>query len=93
MWFLPLRSPDRAPWVFHLVWKLLHNDRPVVGLLARNPFPDEPPRLVRAELYVYRFNRARTPVWERQRLRSWLPPMSAHDAALRDILHEFDWPI
>jgi hypothetical protein len=92
MWFVPMRQPDRAPWVFHLVWKLLNNDRLTLALLAHNPFPTAPPRHVRVELYTYRFNRQRSPYWERQRLRTWLPPMSRDQKTLRDILHEFDWP-
>jgi hypothetical protein len=91
MWFVPLLRTERTPWLFHLVWKLLHGDPETLGLLAGNPFPDAPPRFIRAELYEYRFHRAQAPIWERTRLRPWLPPMAADQQVLRDILREFRW--
>ena len=43
----------------------------MLGLLADNPFPDRPPRYVRAVSYDYRFTdsaeRARTGAWWRRR--------------------------
>jgi hypothetical protein len=43
----------------------------VLGLLATNPFPDHPPRYVRAVLYDYRFTDAaekrQTGAWWRRR--------------------------
>jgi hypothetical protein len=47
--------------------KLLEGDRPVLALLRSNPFPDRPPRWVRALLYEYHFTtpaqRAATGQW------------------------------
>jgi len=55
MWFTAMTSPNEYPWTMNLVWKLLHNDPGAVGLFARNPFPDRPPRYIRAVRYRYTF--------------------------------------
>ncbi len=55
MWFAAMASPTDYPWTLHLVWKLLHNDPGAVGLFAGNPFPNRPPRYVRAIRYRYTF--------------------------------------
>ena len=49
------RRPGQYPWTLHFVWKLLQGDRGVLRLLANDPFPDAPPRCVRARFYRYRF--------------------------------------
>jgi len=55
MWFAAI-SPDYAdPWLLRFLVRLLHNDAPTLRLLRDNPFPDSPPRYVRAQLYRYRF--------------------------------------
>ena len=51
------------------------------GLLAHNPFPDKPPRYVRAMFYRYRFTtvdelRQTGAWWKRQELREYLPTLS-----------------
>ena len=55
IWFAAMSGPDQYPWTLHLVWKLLHNDSGALSLLANNPFPNSPPRHIRAELYRYQF--------------------------------------
>ena len=45
IWFAAMASPAEYPWTLHFVWKLLHNDRGTLSLLANNPFPDAPPAL------------------------------------------------
>jgi hypothetical protein len=37
--------------------KLLKGDRSISRLLAENPFPDAPPRMLRSSLYRYRFTK------------------------------------
>src|SRR6185369_5488796 len=51
IWFAAMASWREYPWTIHFTWKLLHNDPGTLSLLANNPFPDGPPRYVRAELY------------------------------------------
>ncbi len=54
MWFAALGARPPA-WFGSLVHRLLENDRAVLSLLKSNPFPDRPPKYVRALLYDYRF--------------------------------------
>jgi hypothetical protein len=81
MWFAALGSPEQNPWLVGLIVRLLEGSRDVTGLLARNPFPDEPPQYIRAMFYRYRFTnneeRQRTGAWwKRQELREYLPTIS-----------------
>jgi hypothetical protein len=82
MWFAAMSTPDEYPWTLTLIAKLLHNDPGTLGLFAANPFPDKPPRYIRATLYRYSFAPPGNPGhhwWTRQRLGApWLPPMSAN---------------
>jgi hypothetical protein len=67
-------SPNEYPWTIHLVWKLLHNDPGALSLFRENPFPDKPPRYIRATWYRYKFlprNEAGH-WWEREPLGAWL---------------------
>ena len=58
MWFAAMSSARDYPWFPQLLLKLLEGQRDVIGLLADNPFPDRPPRWIRAQLYLYRFTTA-----------------------------------
>lgn len=92
IWFAAMSSPRRHPWMIHLVWKLLHNDRSVLGLLANDPFPDAPPQFIRVERYRYRFAPMGSgAVWIRERVGSWLPPLSKDDDALERFIRDQGW--
>jgi hypothetical protein len=93
LWFAAMSSPERYPWTLHLVWKLLRGDPGTLALVERNPFPERPPRWIRATLYRYRFapGWAGSPWWERTRLGEWLPPLSADDPRLLRALRLFGW--
>jgi hypothetical protein len=95
MWFASMSRPERYPWTLHLVWKLLHNDPGALGLFAGNPFPEHPPRYVRAVLFLYRFappgNREGN-WWTRVELGEWLPPLSAADPRLLGFMERAGWP-
>lgn len=92
MWFAAKGTPDRHPWTLHLVWKLLHNDPATLGLLAGNPFPDRPPRYIRAVLYQYKFAPPESSAtWTRWRVRAWLPNLSVYNMELRQSLVEMGW--
>ncbi|HXZ95465.1 MAG TPA: lipase maturation factor family protein [Burkholderiales bacterium] len=56
MWFAALGTPSSNPWFSGLLQRLLENSQDVVALLDGNPFPDRPPRYLRALLYQYRFS-------------------------------------
>jgi hypothetical protein len=94
MWFAAMSNPSQHPWTLHLVWKLLHNDPGALSLFGGNPFPDKPPRFVRAVLYRYDFAPPGNPAhlwWNRQQLSLWLPPLSADDPRLIELLEEAGW--
>ncbi len=93
MWFAAMASPNEYPWTIHLVWKLLHNDPGALSLFAENPFPTAPPRYVRAMLYRYKFAPSNDAGiwWEREEIGPWLPPFSADNRKLIELLHTMGW--
>ena len=94
MWFAAMSTPDQYPWTVHLIWKLLHNDPGALSLFDDNPFPDKPPRYIRAELYRYQFVPPGNPHgdwWKREALGLWLPPLSADDPRLIQFLKQAGW--
>ncbi|NMO19597.1 DUF393 domain-containing protein [Pyxidicoccus fallax] len=79
MWFAALGSPPS--WFIAFLARLLEGSPEVLKLLERNPFPDKPPRVVRAVLYDYRMasleERRRTgDWWRRERLGLYVPPLA-----------------
>lgn len=85
MWFAALDDVRREPWFLNFMTRLLENSKPVVSLLAKNPFPDAPPRYVRARLYQYRFSseseRKQTGAWwVREETEMYCPPVSLKEA-------------
>ncbi len=94
MWFAAMSTPDQYPWTLHLIWKLLHNDPGTLSLFGGNPFPEKPPRYIRAVLYRYQFAPPGNPEgnwWKREELGLWLPPLSADNPQLLDWLKQAGW--
>ena len=96
MWFAAMSSYEQHPWFVNFMAKLLENDKPVLGLLKSNPFPDQPPKFVRAELFEYRFSdpatRGRTGQWwVRKYAGGYFPPVSLQNESFRQILREQGW--
>ncbi|MHA7653658.1 lipase maturation factor family protein [Mycobacterium sp. ML4] len=81
MWFAAISPGYALAWMTPFLHRLLRNDAPTLKLLRHNPFPDSPPRFVRAQLYKYRFT---TPTelrrdhawWHRTLIGSYVPAMS-----------------
>ncbi len=81
MWFAALGTPRDNPWFVRTMISLLRGKRDVERLFAHNPFPDAPPRYIRAMFYRYRFTTAEEhrqtgAWWKRQELREYLPAFS-----------------
>ncbi|MEH0108247.1 lipase maturation factor family protein [Tersicoccus sp. MR15.9] len=81
MWFAALSPGYAEPWFTAFVTRLLAGDRATLRLLRHNPFPDGPPRYVRARLFRYRFTsraerRATGDWWVRTEQSTFLPPVS-----------------
>jgi hypothetical protein len=82
MWFAALNPAVIPGWFERFVVRLLEGDRDTLRLLRHNPFPDAPPRCVRAQLYRYRFTtreeqRATGDWWHRTPVHEFLPPVRA----------------
>lgn len=67
MWFAAMSAQPEYRWFDRLIEKLLEGDPATLGLLRENPFPDHPPRWIRALYYEYRF----TSKEEQQRTGEW----------------------
>jgi hypothetical protein len=55
MWFAALGTYRENPWFVNFMVRLLEGSPDVLPLLERNPFPNAPPRYVRAVISSYRF--------------------------------------
>jgi len=81
MWFAAISPSYAQPWLTPFLHRLLRNDPPTLRLLRHNPFPESPPRYVRAQLYEYRFT---TPAelrhdrawWHRTLVGGYVRPMA-----------------
>lgn len=82
-WFAALSGRcDAAPWFLEFERRLFEGSPAVLGLLRENPFPDRPPKYIRARLFQYRFSRPGDRVWwTREELGLFCPPLSARDLA------------
>ena len=81
LWFASLGSWQQNAIVPQTEELLLVNDRAVLGLFSGNPFPDAPPRLVRAVLWQYWFSsleerRSQGVWWRRQLLGNYAPTLT-----------------
>jgi lipase maturation factor 1 len=89
MWFAALSDYRSSPWFTNFMVRLLQGSPAVVGLLARNPFPNGPPKYVRAELFDYSFTdfatrRSTGQWWARQPRGLYFPRISLEDVKLRE---------
>ena len=96
MWFAALSSYEEQPWFSPFMQKLLEGDRAVLALLRSNPFPDRPPRHVRALLYEYHFTtpaeRAATGQWwTRKLVGTYFPASSLRASAQSPRLKRPAW--
>lgn len=81
MWFAALGSAEDDTWIIRFVTQLLKGSPEVTGLLAHNPFPDHPPKYIRALLYDYRFTcwgerKGCGAWWRRELIGLYLPAMT-----------------
>jgi hypothetical protein len=77
MWFAALGGAQNNRWFSRLMVRLLEGRPDVLALIASNPFPDHPPKAVRATLYEYRFTKpGESGWWTRERLGPYFPEVS-----------------
>ena len=81
MWFAAMSTPAEHQWFPRLLAKLLEGDPGTLALIDMNPFPDRPPKFVRAVYYEYRFTtpeeRRQTGAWwHRDFVGLYYPPVT-----------------
>jgi len=96
MWFAGISRYYAEPWILPLIGRLLQGDKPTLGLMAGDPFPDRPPRFVRARLYRYAFTdpgekKATGNYWKRELVDEYLPPLALDSPGLLEILARQGW--
>jgi lipase maturation factor 1 len=94
LWFASLGSWRDYPIVPQTEVRLLSNDNDVLALFAKNPFPNETPREVRAVIWQYWFTtlsekRAQGMWWRRQFLGLYAPTI---ERAPDGNIHVVEWP-
>ncbi|RLM88797.1 lipase maturation factor family protein [Haloarcula sp. Atlit-7R] len=91
LWFAAMTSsPRRSPWFLALLDRLLAGDEATEKLLASVPFSETTPTHVRAVRYRYRFTtpeerRETGQWWERERVGTYVSPISDGDLRLADV--------
>jgi hypothetical protein len=88
MWFAALSDYRTNPWFVAFVERLLEGSPEVLALLEKNPFPDHPPRYVRALTYDYKFStweehRTAGTWWHREPHGQYLPTVGLRTTAAR----------
>jgi predicted DCC family thiol-disulfide oxidoreductase YuxK len=82
LWFAALRGNyQNAPWFRAFTRSLLQGNDQVEALLAQNPFPNDPPQYIRAQLYRFEYTspderRQTGAAWNRERVGTYMPAAS-----------------
>jgi hypothetical protein len=81
MWFESMAPVPQSGWFFNLLAGMLRGDAQTLGLLRANPFPEQPPRYLRAQYFLYKFTtpdeRKKTGHWwTRQLVGTFYGPVS-----------------
>ena len=85
MWFAALSNVQSNQWFVRFLARLLEGSPEVRGLLRTDPFPDHPPRYIRAIVYDYHFTRfgdGNSGWWKRELLGLYCPPLTLHNGQL-----------
>jgi hypothetical protein len=96
MWFAAMSDYRHHPWILNLIAKLLQNNPSTLSLLKTRPFPDSPPKFIRAQYYRYRFTDSGEKKktgrhWKREKLGDYLPPLSLDHPEFRKTLEDQKW--
>lgn len=81
LWFAAMEPVEASPWVLAFVQRLLEGSREVKIFFEKDPFPNAPPKYIRAFVYDYHFTDAETKRdtgswWRRDNPRVYLSPLS-----------------
>jgi hypothetical protein len=88
MWFAALGFADGNPWFLRFLKTLQQGSPSVLSLLKENPFPNRPPRFIRAVMYRYRFTnfaqrRKDGSWWSREKRGLYCPVLEAGEPTNR----------
>ena len=77
MWFAALGTYRENRWFTNLIFRLLQGEPSVLRLLGYNPFPNSPPKHIRARFYIYHFTHwGQHGWWTREERGTYLPDVS-----------------
>lgn len=84
MWFAALGNYRQNPWFMNFCIRLLQGTPEVLRLLEKNPFPEAPPKFIRASFYRYRFSSREEKMdykvwWKREEVGMYCPPLSLRE--------------
>ncbi|CAF3295058.1 unnamed protein product [Rotaria socialis] len=98
LWFAAMQNLQYNPWLIHLMVHLLASDQyspvNVVLSVGGNPFPDAPPRFIKADLYRYKFaslGSGDKNWWTRTYQQSYAPIFELKSPQLKSILRQMTW--
>jgi len=86
MWLAALGGYRQNRWVLQFMVRLLEGAEPVLRLLRTNPFPEKPPKQIRAVVYQYKFTdfsgwRANGDWWQRELKGLYAPVLQLPESA------------
>jgi hypothetical protein len=88
MWFAALGRIETTPWFPNFLTRLLQGSPAVLALLEKNPFPENPPKFVRAVVDDYTFTtpaeRSESGAWWKREPVSIYCPEASLNASSRD---------
>lgn len=89
IWFAAMNPFNQSEWFLRFVLKLLQNDKAMLKLLKKNPFPENPPKIIRAQRYLYQYTTRKEKKetgqwWKKTYSNEYLPPVSLEDFAFYD---------
>ncbi|GLG99407.1 Lipase maturation factor [Gryllus bimaculatus] len=94
MWFAALGTYHQNPWLMGLTYRLLNGQPEVLQLLdsSKNPFPNKPPKYIKASLYHYQYTpwnqRWSEAWWTRSKQSEYLPIFSRDHPPLLEYLRK-----
>ena len=89
MWFAALGTYQNNPWLLNCMVRLMEGSAPVIALFRTNPFPDTPPRYIRAVVYDYTFTTYKTGQetdawWKREYMGLYTPVLKRPESEIYD---------
>ena len=94
LWFAAMNRYENNPWIVHLAYKLLKGEKEIFTLLETNPFPNRPPKFIKAEHYLYKLKRPwdHSDEWyKRTWIKEYLPPLHLDNPSLKKFIRKKNW--